>query len=355
MMKDTKVKLLVKDCAKDGNIFYFIASEMNLIFSLDVTSLEIKIVSMIPEKVSVKKEYLGSITVYQDELYIGSIETKDIWIYNLKKNEWKKLERKDLPHIGTGGLLQSFVYKNWIYMLGSSYPAIIKINSETKKMIYIEKPFEEKEKDNIDDAFFRAQHVIKDDVLFIPCCLDNTVLLFNLNTEEYEWHKVGSENNRYSGITFDGKNFWLSPRLNSPIVMWDGEKSIREFQLSYEYSVSQIYFGGCSKSGNNILFWNFVNNDSIRISIDTQTLEKDNNKYSLVKEFGDLTVFQKENGKFEIYKDDAKIFSLNLEMDYKVIKDFYKTYDLSLWQDNKIYIEGQLFSLENYLGIIVDI
>ena len=350
MMQD-RVKLLVKDCVKVNNVFYCIAKQFNLIFSLDVNTGKVEILSIIPDNAYEGEEYCGCITFYDDELYIGSIMSNDIWIFNVEMKKWDKIERKEIPNKSTGSLLQAFVYNEHVYMIGGSYPAIIIIDPKTKQIEYIEKPFKDKNDNDITDAFFRAQHVLIDDTIYIPCCFNNTVLKMNLCTTEYEWIRVGESFNRYSGITFADGFFWLAPRHNSNVVRWDGRQNIYEFGLSERYDVS-VYFGGCCRSGDEIYFWNIVNGETFSVDINEKTRKENKHKYVLIKEFDNLTVLQKMDGFFEIYVKDCLDISFDLNINFNVINKKYIDNDLSLKCKNKIYAEGDPFSLGAFLEMI---
>lgn len=350
MMQD-KVKLLVKDCVKVNNVFYCIAKQFNLIFSLDMNSDKVEILSIIPDNAYEGEEFSGCITFYNDELFIGPIMSNNIWIFNIKTKKWDKIERKEISNTSAGSLLQAFVYNEHVYMIGGSYPAIIIINPKTKEIEYIEKPFKDKNEKDITDAFFRAEHVLIDDNIYIPCCFDNTVLKMNLRTREYEWIKVGASLNRYSGITFDGSFFWLAPRHNSNVVQWDGKLNVYEFELPERYDVS-VYFGGCCRSGNEIYFCNIVNGETFSVDINEKTRKEAKHKYILIKEFDNLTVFQKMDGFFEIYINSCLDISFDLNINFNEINKKYIDNDLSFKCKNNIYAEGEPFSLGAFLEII---
>lgn len=62
------------------------------------------------------------------------------------------------------------------------------------------------------DAFFRTHHAVRGEWLYLASCVDNTVLKFNLKTNEYKWLSIGSDDNKFSGIVYSLNDFWLSPR-----------------------------------------------------------------------------------------------------------------------------------------------
>mgnify|MGYP003359352554 CR=1 FL=1 len=111
-----------------------------------------------------------------------------------------------------------------MYLIGSSYPAIIKLDVSKMKAEYIKEPFIEKVKKmgELKDAFFRTHHAVRGEWLYLASCVDNTVLKFNLKTNEYKWLSIGSDDNKFSGIVYSLNDFWLSPRTTEKIIKWDG-------------------------------------------------------------------------------------------------------------------------------------
>ena len=77
---------------------------------------------------------------------------------------------------------------------------------------------------NEQDAFFRRQVVTLSDKIYIPFCNANAILELDSNTLETQIHVLGKEKCGYSGICFDGKEFWCSPRTKKDYLLeWNME------------------------------------------------------------------------------------------------------------------------------------
>lgn len=350
---DDMMKLLAKDCVQDGKDYYFIALELNLLFKLNIENGKIEIVGSIPESKVVKKEFMGALCIWKGELYIAPYEAQSIWIYNINTKTWIEIPRKKLEHIDNGGMLQAFVYGDMVYMVGASYPAIIVINPENKKIEYIEAPFYEKGNViNLTDVYFRAQHVVNNGYLYIPSCMDNTILKINMQTYEFEWIKVGNKENRFSGITYDGKHFWLSPRFNTCVVEWNEDIFIEESKLPQCYSREEYYFMGIIQMNGRITACNMINTDSLDIVLETKKMERRECQFVLAKEKENIVMCQDFEGKFTVYENGKVIYMGVLEMDRASIEKYYEDIGLSLFQPNDFYQEGNIFSISGYLDYI---
>lgn len=347
------VNLLAFDAACLDNTFYFLGYDLNIIFSYDMDSGQIRLIDMIPEDFVVKRETAGCIAATSNELYFGPDETKFIWIYNLDFGKWTKISLKELPCYEAPCLLQAIVYGDNVYFAGGSYPAIVKVNIHTKEIRYIEEPFDVC---NIiaerNDLFSRCQHELIEGNLYLPCCIDNCVLKINLDTEKFQWLEIGEKYNRFAGITFDGTSFWLSPRLNTPIVKWDGKSSVNEFPLPNEFTQKSCNLSGCLGVGKQIFFYGLISDFSLAISSENQ-LSVFPGKYAFAKRIDDsISVFQEINGQLHVLRYGEEIHRLDMKLPVQRIQDFYlekgKTLDFSTMPLQ----EGRIVDLPGFLECI---
>lgn len=349
-MKSEKMSLLAKDCARDKDDFYFICDELNMIIKLNIKNNNISIINSIPDGEAVERSIMGGIYVFNRELYIAPYKTKKIWIYNLDARKWIGIERKKLPNMAFDGMLQVFEYENFIYMVGTTYPAIIVINPINKEIEYIEEPFKAKGNPELMiDAYFRAQHVILDDFLYLPCCLDNTVLKMNLKTREYQWITVGRKENRYSGIIYDGRHFWLSPRFNTNVVEWDGEEFIREIKLPPNYPLEINYFCGIIDSDESVLLCNMLNKKSLRIQKESGEKSIEECQFTFVKQINGMVIQQEIDGKISMYKNNTKVFDYILKIKRQVAREYFKSKKMTMYNGTGIYREGNVYSLNEFI------
>lgn len=352
-MKEKYLRIFMKDCVVVGDDIFYVASECNLIFKHNIIDNKIDIIGSVPENLCIEKDIIGAICIYGDELYIAPHKLKRIWIYSFTEKEWSSIERKEIACSGFKGMLQAFVYNGMIYMIGAHYPAIIVINPNTKEIWYIEKPFIEKgDFQKIGDIYFRAQHVVDGNYLFLPSCFDNTVLKFNCTNAQYEWISLGSKENCFSGITYDGKYYWLSPRYNSNIVRWDGEKIVNEIMLPNSFVPKVCYFCGVLNRANGIIVCNMHSNESLYIDKETLRVSTFNTRYTLIKELQGVSVTQKSNGSINVYKGEESIFEGIIEIDRKEIYTCFRDLAQGAF-DESINFESEMRSVDGYIDYVI--
>lgn len=353
-MNEEYIKLLVKDCVIDDDNIYCISSECNMLFAQNMESGEITIIDSIPENICVERDALGAVCKYKNEIYIAPNKNEKIWIYNIDTNEWLSIERKRLDCNGFGGMLQTFVHEDIIYMVGAHYPAIIAIDPITKSVKYIEEPFFVKgDSRNLSDIYFRTQGKVLNDILYLPSCIDNTVLKFNLKNFKYEWINVGEISNCFSGITYDGDSFWLSPRCNSSIVKWNGGDYVEEIKLPTRFAKSDCYFCGILSSINEVSVCNMISKDSLRVDKRTLRLTEDVNQYIMVKEINELTVIQDACGNLKIFEHGKLIYESLLQIERRKLYKHFDKSGLSVFDPENITQENHMCTLNGFIDFVL--
>lgn len=349
------ISMSVKDCCKVGERIYFVSSDMNLVFSINMESDNLDIIGTIPSRSFVENELFGAISILKNKIVLAPYQEPDIWVYDLKNGNWTLVPKKYIQHMGTGGVLQIVNYGQLVFLIGASYPAIIKLDTETLEVQYIEKPFIDKQEKvkKVNDAFFRSHFVVKNEWLYLASCIDNTVLKFNLQTDDYSWVSIGNYNYRFSGIATDGKNFWLSPRTNETIIKWDGMEKIKEIQLPDIYKEKFNYFLGICYDGKKILLPNMLECKSIEINPIDDTINILPEQYMLMKQVNQNEIVSVlYNGELRYIKNNQIIYNRMLSVEREKIEKFCRKKGKELYTLGNVYNEGNLYTLNNFIDYI---
>lgn len=231
-----KTRLIAEDCVRVGDKIYFIAKNFNIIFNLELSSGNIGIVDSLPKERMLEDRLGAKIVSFGDYLYFAPMKAKKIWRYDISNAQWKSYE---LKHIADNEMPYYFMitveYKDRLFFVGGNYPAIVVLDLKTEEISYIESPMNERMsvKKDAKDSFFRSDYVLKDNCMLLASCIKNEVLRLNLDTYEYEYLPVGESDYKYSGIGYDGQNYFLSPRGMKPAVLWDGKDGVELIGLKH--------------------------------------------------------------------------------------------------------------------------
>ncbi len=346
------MNLLIKDCVHVGDILYCISRDYNIVFSYDLSSGSVELLTSIPGEPANEAEVCGAIDYHDGKLLLLPNKTNCIWIYDLAGKDLLRIEREQLPHCGTGGMLQTAKKGNTIYMIGSSYPAIMRLDMESGDIKYITAPFE-KANDrikNIEDAYFRAHHASKGNEIYLASCLDNYVLRFSLIDESYEWLKVGRADQNYAGIDYDGEKFWMAPRKSGTIVVWDGKDQYEDIAIPAECIMRDSSYLSAVCFEDRVYIPNQCDAQSIVISnvgsAETKLMEK-------------KIVFMKKTTENEmIYQfadGDGRILSggnsreISPQCDIDVLQEFFLKNNVTLFDDREVVKESEMWSLDMFI------
>ena len=360
-MNSTKRKIMsAEDCVRIGDYLYFISADVNMVFKLCIYTGETGIVSHIPgEAMNVRR--LGSkIIHYGDELIFAPMNAKDIWIYNLKTEEWECIERKEFTNRLTwsksGTMFQCVRHNEKLYFIGSIYPAIIEFNLKTRNISYITEPYERylRDAEKLHDGFFRTDYVKKDNIIYLASCLKNEVMKFNLDTYDTKYFTVGGSGNRYAGITFCNDKFYLAPRKCTPVVIWDGRNKWEQIELPKPYkNLDKYWFGGAVECSGKILFTAYGGDVSFALSLNgKRDLELVEKTYLFYKQIDDSTkVSLTQKGLLEIEADE-QYYRYELSLSIDELGQYIKHNGYDALKMNLIQKEDHFWDLEMFVSMI---
>ncbi len=329
--KFQKMKTIaIEDCERIGDKLYFIDKKINLVYCMGIMTGEIVIIGSMPEEKIFSNRLGAKIIHYNNSLYFSPMYAKKIWKYNLNTLEWTGYERKNLPNwTNDQDMFQAVLWHNKIFFIGSHYPAIIVFDLETDSMEYIVEPYCEiyKTAEAKMDACFRTDYVQIGDVIYMASCVTNEVFMFNLESYEYNYIEVGNKNYSYSGIDYDGELFYLSPRKNGPIIVWDGKKIIREISISSIYGDKDIYiFGGVVCKNNEVYFPSCFHDYSLVLEnkSDYNSLRAYKEKYHFYKKIDPKTYVKLNSCGCMCIDFGSKKYSYDLSIERDIISEWIR-------------------------------
>ncbi|MCL2187591.1 MAG: hypothetical protein FWC16_05860 [Defluviitaleaceae bacterium] len=155
--------------------------------------------------------------------------TSEIIIYNMithtvnkitYKQKTVSMREEEIP------FLFLVKYEKYIFYIPASYPAIMRLNTETHEISFFTDWLPAITKHtNMDDKFYFGTPLVIGEVCWMACWHANMLLSFNMETCKSQEYVVGNDENRYKDLCYDGAFFWLSPRTSkAPILKWHPQK-----------------------------------------------------------------------------------------------------------------------------------
>lgn len=323
------IKIFMEDCVLVEDKVYFFSKGWNALYALSPKSKEIKLISIMPEEKIFATRLCAGIMHHKDKLILIPMTAKKIWIYDLKTDQWIGLKRKKMGTENTHQeIFRAIEYKEFLFLIGSNYPSIIRLNMNSYELEYWSEPYDflmsfKNEK----EAYFRSDFLLENNQLFLASCLNNYVLCLNLETLEYNWHEVGERKFRYSGIARAGEYYWLSPRTGTPIVKWDGKNQTEYFPLPVGFDNKKYNFLGVQHYDGKIIFPGMLQNKSIRMnSCYPYKIEICDGQYYFYKCFEKKgVVFQRNDGMFSIkYPSSDEIYTTYCMLPQEQVIEFIR-------------------------------
>jgi hypothetical protein len=254
-MHNMNITFTTEYAAKAGEKYYFVASEMNVVCSIDIKENKMEIVGCIPDEGIFTERVSIKIVVWNEELIFIPMNGKKIWFFHIAEKKWRSvsIKNEDIQR----KVRQAFIYRERLFMIGCHYPAVVSIDLRTKEIEYIDAPYKAVKnyyKKASGVGYFRHDCVIKEHLLYIASFITNKVLIFNLDNFEWKYITIGNSENGFSGIAWDGEFFWLSPNNEPFVIRWDGKKLYEKYSFSCQSKDEIVMFTGVVSCGKNIIF-----------------------------------------------------------------------------------------------------
>lgn len=279
-MISAKNEILFESALYHDGKLWIASLRYNELYFYDIDSKRLKLVCKIEDNEEYSQRLVGDLVIVDKFLYLIPLSATALYQVDLNTFEKKKITirkpdaEKYSEYVENVKFLSAHVYKDSIYMVGATYPAIVQYDCKKQQVHYHDMWLEEIQRYLFFDesALFRKTLMVGH-YIYAPCCRGNVVLVFDLETHKYKIYEVGEQKCRFSGICYDGQNFWLSPRNDEPIVKWNQETNqYKEITINKnELNVKGYVFGNSLVLDNKIVL---VPQNANEIAlIDTQSEE----------------------------------------------------------------------------------
>lgn len=271
--------LAIQQLYDDGVHYWFSGIQFNGLFKMDKQSWEVEFLGVFPNSGINQIGLYRAMAHLDGKMYFAPGSADSIAVYDMKDNTFSLIEiaepkePKGLNYYSNFKFSNVIVYKKAVFFVASSYPAIIRLDSVSGEMVYITDwvPVITGMANDMDDLFFADRLVVHDNCFVVASCCSNAVVRFDMDTLTSTVYSVGSGSNRYSGICYDGIDYWLSPRHNGPVVRWNMSTNYLSEYSDYPegFSADQYSFWSIIYAENHVWLFPTYANMCIKICIDT--------------------------------------------------------------------------------------
>jgi hypothetical protein len=213
------------DFVFDGKFIWFSAIDHNGLYRMDINLKNIEYMGSFPREPQEGMRLFFACTKSDNNLIFAPFNADNIAIYDIKTGGFSSVSTRE--RVNPEDKVEKYngivSYKDKIFMLPCYYPSIdsYSVDKQALKTGYSWMGESSKQYKAISDLYYRRYLISEERYLIIPLCNMNAVLQYDMEEEKSLIFEVGESGYSYSGICYDGRYYWLSPRHDTPIVRWD--------------------------------------------------------------------------------------------------------------------------------------
>lgn len=254
--------LFFYDCAIQDGCMYFFHGGFNGLFSLKLETGQIDFLGQVPGEDLYKRDLYRGVVLSGNKLFLAPFAAEKIAVYDLKTHLFTSIPLiKTEKMLNTSGkFFVCFPHGAKVFMVGCRFPAIAEIDTQTLEVRW-HTSWYHKHKNALrkfsGEIIFRQDAVVIGDTCYLGSCQSNEVFEFCLKTGKSRFYSVGSPQNRYTGICFDGESFWLAPKGTGSVVQWNKKtKMCREYDaFPNELPREELITFSCIEQNGQILLY----------------------------------------------------------------------------------------------------
>lgn len=250
--KADEIPLRVMNLYRDGDNFWFTAANINGLFRMDKDSWTLEYMGSIPGYTPWGCSMYYTMARSGDKLYMAPFAAREIMVYDIPTGTFHGIELEEVkeelspPYIKRWKLIDVIPYKNQVFFVPGSYPAIIKLDTVTEELTYISDWVAEVEPYIAEtQRLYWTMACVVGSKFFAACWQANLVLEFDMENCQARIHEVGVAGDSFSSICNDGKYLWLAPAHEGDFLRWNPEShetvAYGNFPDGYERRKNSFY------------------------------------------------------------------------------------------------------------------
>jgi hypothetical protein len=214
------------------NEFLISSFTYNAFFKVNIKSQQVNFIDHFPGERLDEYNLYHSMVQWGEEIYFAPARAKEMAIFNPHDNSFRKVAIPE-PSIKTGykesqvKFNSIYSFGKFIYLIGYCYPAILQYDpiEGSFKQFFDWLPEIERLRiiNKKDDNTYLYGAILVGEELLAVSATANAIVAFNMSTCSSTVYEVGEKGGTFSGICFDGRNYWLSPHDGSIVVRWNRE------------------------------------------------------------------------------------------------------------------------------------
>ncbi len=254
------------------NEIWTIPVESNNLIAVNIETGETSLIMTLPG-IGQKRLY-SKIIRYNNTLFFIPLSAENILALNLHDYKLSNIkvnlpEREEnlINYNSSLKFASALIVEDYLYVLGCTFPAIVRMSLETNEITYytdwVEKV--EKYRTNINDVYFRS-YFKKDNKLYLPVCCGNMIVIFDLEDGNSEVQIIGEDT--YSDVVVLDTGKYLSSKQSGKLLYIHSNKIEEIINLSSRPTINMYI------EGERIIVITDLADESYRVNITSNKSEK---------------------------------------------------------------------------------
>lgn len=214
------------DCVKIDNILYCILENHTGIFATSNFEEELEFTASFADCAQWKRIF-GALTAINKTVYISPTTANRFCHYDVASGMFKTDKNERDEELNIQELIWN--YKNKVFYASKNKKVITEYDVNKKRWTIHNEPILALQKDVTESVISDVyDYAIVDDEVWLTNLYSNRVLCFNMKSSQYQVFEIGNNDMRYSAITQDGQNLYLSNANTGSILVWNLKKKAQE-------------------------------------------------------------------------------------------------------------------------------
>lgn len=354
---------------------YAVAFACNAIWRVDFGRRKAEVIRWLDESSTLSSREYATVCQIGDSLVLVPAKSDSVALYDLKKDTLT-YARVVQPKIKTHEIYNQekkfwggFSSYDSVYLLGASYPAILKINAGDGQMSYLDAWVEEIQDiipENDTSFYFAHSYLMDGENVYIPGRASGTMLGLNLLTDQVTVYAIHSGVKMLHGIVRSDEKIWVLASMDDreSLFSWSPENGFMDEIIIEKNRSEDFYWWSPMESGEYIYLFQMNGYAVYKVNVQKKMIEPCEeitnaigdipnplNRYSVCligEEEGKIFFLTWWNQKWFIYyTKDQSIESFRIE-----ISD--EEYEYRYWNElkKKSYIRESELPLKDFLKIV---
>lgn len=265
----------------DGDFIYFSNKDFNQLACMNIKSGKVELLGEFPDIELKQQRITQNIGMWNEKLWMIPFNARRIYMYDIIAHSWEEFKLPEtLPQEDKKNLFfAGMQIGQFFYAFDCSHFMVLKLDMETGEIEWNENGKEQYHKlvDSTKSGIICRQDCCSvDGKLYVASVQGNVIIEYDCDLYVTNFYQVGSADNIYTTICYDGKTFWLSGN-ESQIIKWNKETDeTKEIEVDIEGYRQDNKFAFASSLYSQGYVWLFAYsaNMNIRINVETEEVEE---------------------------------------------------------------------------------